>query len=76
MVDCSPAAREKRRQQIARLEDQMYSGTSSISDRSKSVSFVSPDVQAKLRADLLAEEAVCDGRKIRRFYYFPLVKNL
>jgi hypothetical protein len=75
-VDCSPAARQERQDQIKALREKIYSGVQSISDRSRSVSYSTGKDLMALLAMLQAEEDVCDGKPTgqRRVFYAPYSK--
>jgi hypothetical protein len=80
LFDCSKEAQAARKQQRAELEAKLYSGNSSVSDRSRSVSMHSPEMLISLIDRLNDEIAYCIlgfwPRRHRRAFYLPLVKGL
>ena len=77
-VDCSPEAQARYRRQLDELEARLYSGVSSVSDRSRSVGYHNPDYLRVLANELRDKLAFCAGCRLRvsRISYTPLVKGL
>jgi hypothetical protein len=65
-IDCSPAWQEHRRQMLKDLVEKRYSGVQSLTDRSRSVTYVSPEELNRLIRGLEDEIALCDGTLSRR----------
>ncbi len=77
-VDCSPEAQALRQRQLDELKAKLYSGVSSVSDRSRSVGYHNPDYLLKAIGRLEDELAYCTVgfRRTSRVSYAPLVKGL
>jgi hypothetical protein len=78
-IDCSIAAQDKRRQLLKDLMEKRYSGVSSISDRSRSVTYHDSGTLSALIRDLQQEIAFCDTGRVlrsRRFIQLPYSKYL
>jgi hypothetical protein len=80
LFDCSKEAQAARRRQLADLEAKLYSGVSSVSDRSRSVSYHNTELLIPLINRLRNEIAFCIlgfwPRSRRRVFHLPLVKGL
>ena len=78
MIDCSPEAQDLRRRQLAELKAKLYSGVSSVSDRSRSVGYHNPDFLLRAINRLEGELAACTVgfRRPSRLAYVPLIKDL
>ena len=77
-VDCSPEAQALRQRQLDELKAKLYSGVSSVSDRSRSVGYHNPDYLRQLANELRDKLAFCAGCRLRVscISYTPLVKGL
>jgi hypothetical protein len=59
--DCSPAAQDDRRNKLKDLYDRLYSGVTSVSDRSRSVTYHDTTTLQKLINGLQQQIALCAG---------------
>lgn len=76
MMDCTPETQAERRRQLVRLKAKRYSGVQSVSDRSRSVSYLNGEAMDQAIAKLEREIARCDGCAApRRLLYVPLIKG-
>jgi hypothetical protein len=76
-IDCSPEGLARYRLQLAGIEDKLYSGVSSVSDRSRSVSYHNPNYLEAMARRLRWRLAYCAGcRRASRLSYTPLIKAL
>jgi hypothetical protein len=76
-IDCSLAAQNERRKQLAALRAKLFGGVQSISDRSRSVGYHGPDALMAGIRQLERELDYCDGvARTSRLSYVPLTKGL
>ena len=77
MIDCSLDAQNRRRAELATLRARLTGGVQSVSDRSRSVSYVSPDALMLAIGRIEREIALCEGvPRARRLAYIPLIKGI
>jgi hypothetical protein len=60
-LSCSPADQERRELKLKELEDRLYSGVSSVSDRSRSVNYQSPEELRRIIKGLRKDYDFCNG---------------
>jgi hypothetical protein len=62
VLACTPADQERRKDKIRELEDRLYSGVSSVADRSRSVNYLSPDELRRILKGLRNDYDFCAGQ--------------
>jgi hypothetical protein len=75
-IDCSIQAQEDRWKKLKDLMDRLYSGVTSVSDRSRSVTYHDTTTLRKLINALQQEYSFCAGctsrrQMARRIFYVP-----